>query len=459
MKKMTFVVPPEIRRMLGPAPVLSTEDPMCFEEILKHFGRRIRPRPDDALAWFRVWRLAVGCWKDQRLTGWEIQALEAARRKKIEEEELARAKRAEEERNAREVARRFAIKEGRRPARSADGLVLLSGPPLREAKQRLLSGLLQRPDMCPRVERNGIRRDHFLDDPNWQEAFDLVHSGADIQALIVQNPTSEIARLWQLAEEMRGYEMLALARQIVASVRAEDAPAMVTETILSSSKPDEADDGPKPRTEVTDEFSTEFDYASVLPECLPLLLEIDRLRTSEQKRFDSIPGLIAFERECLALKLDDQPGDVVEGEFKEVPGAEGDKLQAALPSSAPVQPAIGSAAKPPSSAIEAAMSAAISATMVAPTAAPAKSPCVESALPDTQHSSEAVERADGQLQSMDQTAASERSTAMRPLPMLPAVLNSSAAENKALAVEDTLVVPPQLEAARGPQPPTDLSQA
>jgi hypothetical protein len=32
MKKRTFVVPPEIRRLLGAAPVLSSEDPNRFEE-------------------------------------------------------------------------------------------------------------------------------------------------------------------------------------------------------------------------------------------------------------------------------------------------------------------------------------------------------------------------------------------------------------------------------------------
>ena len=39
MKKNTFVVPPEIRRLLGPAPVLSSEDPNRFEEMLNHFAQ------------------------------------------------------------------------------------------------------------------------------------------------------------------------------------------------------------------------------------------------------------------------------------------------------------------------------------------------------------------------------------------------------------------------------------
>jgi hypothetical protein len=77
---------------------------------------------------------------------------------------------------------------------------ILSGLPLRQAKQRLLSRILRRPDLGRYVQRHGITRDHFRDNPEWEEAFDMMRNGADIQAHVVKNPTSEIARLWQSAE-------------------------------------------------------------------------------------------------------------------------------------------------------------------------------------------------------------------------------------------------------------------
>jgi hypothetical protein len=460
MKKTT--VPPEIRRMLGPAPVLSTEDPDRFEEILEHFARRFRPRPDDALVWFRVGDLAVSRWRIQRLTSHENQVLEAARRKKVEEEEQARAKQAEEERKAREAAQHFAMEEARRPARSPDGLLLLGGPRLHEAKQRLVSALLKRPDLCRWVERQGITRDHFADDPKWQEAFDLVRTGADIVALVAQKPTGEIAHLLQFAEEMNASATFALTRQIMASVRAEEAAAKAAETALKFEDAVDSDGGDRPQSKVLDgevippnaeptlqtetdkgmtetankavastELSTEFDYASVLPECLPLLVELNKLITAEQKRFDIIPSQIAFERECLALKL---PDDVLDGEFKEVPvEQEAAQLPPAAPASAPAPSAIDPAVQPPSSGIVTATSS----DMVAPAAPSPKSPCVEP--PYAQDSSAAVDRPHGQLQSVDQTSASKHSPAEGPLPMLPTVRDSGAAENK--IVEHILVVP------------------
>src|SRR6202040_3739555 len=41
------------------------------------------------------------------------------------------------------------------------------------------------------------------------------------------------------------------------------------------------------------ELAAELDYASVLPQYTPLLLELDRLITAEQKRFDMVPAQIA----------------------------------------------------------------------------------------------------------------------------------------------------------------------
>jgi hypothetical protein len=60
---------------------------------------------------------------------------------------------------------------------------ILRGLALRHARQRLLSSLLRRPSLCPYVERNGITRDHFRNNPKWQEAFDMVRDGADIRTM------------------------------------------------------------------------------------------------------------------------------------------------------------------------------------------------------------------------------------------------------------------------------------
>ena len=261
MKKSTFVVPPEIRWLLGPAPVLSSEDPNLFEEMLNHFAQCYQPK--NALEWSRVWDHAVARRKIQRLAHYENQVHESLHKKVVEEAERARAKRAEEEHDNRELGRMFGGNERARPAlwlagAKADAKVagtntqlpsdiaLLSGLPLRQAKQRLLSRILRRPHLGSYVQRHGITRDHFRDNPEWEEAFDMMRNGADIQAHVIKNPTSETARLWQSAEEMRAGETLSLAYQIMASVRAEAAAASVTETAVKSSKAVEPEDAACP---------------------------------------------------------------------------------------------------------------------------------------------------------------------------------------------------------------------
>src|SRR5258707_1694112 len=365
MKKRTFVVPPEIRRLLGPAPVMSSEDAIRFEEMLNHFAQCYQPK--NGLEWSRVWTQTLSAWKLQRLTRYDPQGQESLNKKVVEEAERKRAKQAEEEHRKREFDRLFPRDEGPQPAvwlagakteektaatntRLPSDNPILSGLPLRQAKQRLLSRILRKPNLGRYVQRHGITRDHFSDNPEWEEAFDMMRNGADIQAHVVKNPTSEIARLWQSAEEMRAGETLSLAYQIMDSVRAEAAAASVTETAVKSSKAVEPEDGDQPQSDGMDvetisakaeptlqpetekvtterankpvaltELAAELDYASVLPQYTPLLLELDRLITAEQKRFDIVPAQTAFERGCLALKLQDAPSDLLEGEFKEIP--------------------------------------------------------------------------------------------------------------------------------------------
>jgi hypothetical protein len=489
MKKSTFVVPPEIRRLLGPAPVLSSEDPNRFEEMLNHFAQCYQPK--NALEWSRVWTQTVSAWKLQRLTRYDTQVQESLHKKVVEEAERARAKRAEEEHNNRELDRMFDRYERARQAlwiaraAKADAKVagtntqlpsdipLLSGPPLRQAKQRLLSRILRKPSLGSYVQRHGITRDHFRDNPEWEEAFDMMRNGADIQAHVVKNPTSEIARLWQSAEEMRAGETLSLASQIMASVRAEAAAANVTETALKSSEAVELEDGDQPQSDRMDvetmsakavpaqpetqkvttetankpvaltELAAELDYASVLPQYTPLLLELDRLITAEQKRFDIVPAQIAFERGCLALVLQDAPSDLLEGEFTKLPIAgEVDQLPSTAHASAPGQSAIGSAPhQPPLIAV----TAAVSSTVVAPVVALSSPLSVELRVPDSQDddSSEHLERAGGQVPSTDENSGGRALHSVSPPGMLQATEDeldspaASAAKTGTAPREDT----------------------
>jgi len=485
MKQNTFVVPPEIRRLLGPAPVLSSEDPNRFEEMLNHFAQCYQLK--NSLEWFHVWQQTVAAWKLQRLIRYDTQVQESLHKKVVEEAERKRAKQAEEEHRKREFDRLFPRDEGPQPAvwlaganteektaatntRLPSDNPILSGLPLRQAKQRLLSRILRKPNLGRYVQRHGITRDHFSDNPEWEEAFDMMRNGADIQAHVVKNPTSEIARLWQSAEEMRAGETLSLAYQIMASVRAAAAAASVTETAVKSSKAVEPEDGdhpqsdgmdvetisakaeptPQPETEkvttetankpvALTELPVELDYANVLPQYTPLLLDLDRLRAAEQKRFDMVPAQIAFERGCLALKLQDAPSDLLEGEFTKIPIAgEVDQLPSTAHASAPGQSAIGSAPhQPPLIAVAAAVSS------TAPVAALSSAVSVELRVPDSQDddSSEHLDRARGQVPSTDENSGGQALHRVSPPGMLQATedeLDSSAASAaKAGAVPGT----------------------
>src|SRR6266851_1190071 len=488
MKQNTFVVPPEIRRLLGPAPVLSSEDPNRFEEMLNHFAQCYQLK--NSLEWFHVWQQTVAAWKLQRLIRYDTQVQESLHKKVVEEAERKRAKQAEEEHRKREFDRLFPRDEGPQPAvwlagakteektaatntRLPSDIPILSGPPLRQAKQRLLSRILRKPSLGSYVQRHGITRDHFRDNPEWEEAFDMMRNGADIQAHVVKNPTSEIARLWQSAEEMRAGETLSLASRIMASVRAEAAAANVTETALKSSEAVELEDGDQPQSDRMDvetmsakavpaqpetqkvttetankpvaltELAAELDYASVLPQYTPLLLELDRLITAEQKRFDMVPAQMAFERGCLALVLQDAPSDLLEGEFTKLPIAgEVDQLPSTAHASAPEQSAIGSAPhQPPLIAV----TAAVSSTVVAPVVALSSPLSVELRVPDSQDddSSEHLERAGGQVPSTDENSGGRALHSVSPPGMLQATEDeldspaASAAKTGTAPREDT----------------------
>src|SRR5260221_12138568 len=114
MKQNPFVVPPEIRRLLGPAPVLSSEDPNRFEEMLNHFAQCYQLK--NSLEWFHVWQQTVAAWKLQRLIRYDTQVQESLHKKVVEEAERKRAKQAGEGQRKRGFDRRFPRAEGHQPA-------------------------------------------------------------------------------------------------------------------------------------------------------------------------------------------------------------------------------------------------------------------------------------------------------------------------------------------------------
>src|SRR5262245_32372704 len=67
-------MPPQIRDLLGPAPVLSTEDPKRYERILNNFARCVQPR--DFIEWMWVRDLADERWEIERLRRFKHQFVE-----------------------------------------------------------------------------------------------------------------------------------------------------------------------------------------------------------------------------------------------------------------------------------------------------------------------------------------------------------------------------------------------
>jgi hypothetical protein len=177
---------------------------------------------------------------------------------------------------------------------------------------------------------------------------------------------------------------------------------MDVETISAKAEPTPQPETEKVTTETANkpvaltELPVELDYANVLPPYTPLLLDLDRLRAAEQKRFDMVPAQIAFERGCLALKLQDAPSDLLEGDFTKIPIAgEADQLPSTAHASAPVQSAIAPLI---------AVAAAVSSTVVAPVVALSSAVSVELRVPDSQDddSSEHLDRVRGQVPSTDE---------------------------------------------------------
>jgi hypothetical protein len=70
--------------MMGPAPVLSTEDPKAFEELLFNFAQCLKPR--DFLMVQSVWEIAVNTWTGRRYMFHSTIALDRFARNKMQQD-------------------------------------------------------------------------------------------------------------------------------------------------------------------------------------------------------------------------------------------------------------------------------------------------------------------------------------------------------------------------------------
>jgi hypothetical protein len=132
---------------------------------------------------------------------------------------------------------------------------------------------------------------------------------------------------------------------------------------------------------------------------------------------DSIPALIAFEPQCLALERHDLRSNVLEGGFKQISAAaDPDHVASADQSTSLVQPVIGAAPMP----VSITEAAAIASSVGTPVPAPSSPPSVTLGLPDIQGGDpgEDADQTGGQLQSNEQPPAREPSTALTAIPIL-----------------------------------------
>ena len=75
-------MPAEIRELLGPAPVLTTEDAKRYERILRNFAQCVRPR--DFIEWMWVLDLTDHRWEIERLRRFKHQLVEEAHKANVE---------------------------------------------------------------------------------------------------------------------------------------------------------------------------------------------------------------------------------------------------------------------------------------------------------------------------------------------------------------------------------------
>jgi hypothetical protein len=97
MSKNKYVIPPQILEVLGPPPLLGSENPKRWKETLARYAQSYPPKDaDDFEGWRNVWNLACDHWEEERMKRFKVEVLEAPRRAKLEQEFQARVDKVED---------------------------------------------------------------------------------------------------------------------------------------------------------------------------------------------------------------------------------------------------------------------------------------------------------------------------------------------------------------------------
>ena len=68
MSKSNYVIPPEILELLGPPPLLASENPKRWNGTLARYAQSYPPKDaDDFEGWRNVWNLACDQWEEERM--------------------------------------------------------------------------------------------------------------------------------------------------------------------------------------------------------------------------------------------------------------------------------------------------------------------------------------------------------------------------------------------------------
>src|SRR5215813_8988454 len=87
-----------ILEVLGPPPLLASENPKRWNETLARYAQSYPPKDaDDFEGWRNVWNLACDHWEEERMKRFKVEVLEAPRRAKLEQELLACVDKIEDE--------------------------------------------------------------------------------------------------------------------------------------------------------------------------------------------------------------------------------------------------------------------------------------------------------------------------------------------------------------------------
>jgi hypothetical protein len=86
MSKDNYVIPSDMLEVLGPAPLLASENPKRWNETLARFAQSFPPKDSNDFEGYKyVWNLACDHWEEERMKRFKVEALEAPYRAKLEQ--------------------------------------------------------------------------------------------------------------------------------------------------------------------------------------------------------------------------------------------------------------------------------------------------------------------------------------------------------------------------------------